>query len=184
MSTFTSIDEGREIIQRIYRSTADGTPVKLRAGKITREYREHAMRLFALELGAPYPRPLKLIAADLGVSTLLLRKWRKSEQFMDICDEVQDYLFRKYEILIMGKVIEKALEGNKWFVDTFLTMRGRMKQQIEVTHKNGVPMTKEAVDAELKELSEKSPELRSSLAALVEEVELGSGSPVPEGGEA
>ena len=165
-TTYTSIDEGKEIIQRIYRSSADGSPPKLRRGKITREYREHCMRLIALELGAPYPRSLKLIAADLGISTVLIRKWRKTQKFLDVCEEVQEYLFQKYEILINGKLIEKALEGSKWHMDTYYNIRGRLKQRVVLEHTG--PRTSEAVDQELKEIAEKSPELRKEISELMD----------------
>ena len=76
------------------------------------------------------------ICRELGISKQLYDKLRDKPLYVSLCEQLLKPIRDKYEGQIQAVLINRALKGSKWHMDTYYNLQDRLSaKKLEVTHK-------------------------------------------------
>lgn len=127
--------------------------VKERCGTLISERTEFLYHKLAKLLGSPKCYTSRQICKVLGIDRRTLNNWRQDPTFIKIKNSYLKAIRDEYEIEIQAKVIQKALQGSKYHIDTFYQLQGSFAaQKLQITKGDEIPDDPQERQAEIDRL--------------------------------
>lgn len=130
-----------------------GVQENLNRGRYTPEQVEMLMlRMATYECSPTLPKP-RHVAAKLGITYATYNVWKSDARYIAIMQKLLGAVRDKWEGRVQAKVIEKALEGNKYMVDTFYNLQQRFIKKVEVKHTETISSDPKEIQEEINKIT-------------------------------